>query len=101
MSHHDECTEPAMLDDVETPGEAVDLRVIPGNREYQRSVEQNAEVVRIRRALDEVAEVHDRPFAERLLNAEFALVALAGGQRHALPDEIGAVADSAREQEVL
>src|SRR5437867_1834305 len=66
MRHHDERAEPAVLDDVQAAGEAVDLRVIPGNGEHQRRVEQDAKVVRIRRALDEVAKVEHSPFAERL-----------------------------------
>jgi hypothetical protein len=63
VRHHDEGAEAAALDDIEAAGEAVDLRVIPGNREHQRRIEQHAKVVGIRGAFYEITDIHDRPLA--------------------------------------
>ena len=81
VRHHDERAEAAVLDEIDPPGEAVDPRVIPRDREHDRRVEQDAEVVAVVRVLVEVADVGDDPPAERLLDAELALIALAGRQR--------------------
>ena len=63
--------------------EAVDPRVVPGDGERDRRVEEDAEVVAVVRPLVEVADVGHEPAAERLLDAELALIADA--RRHGLP----------------
>jgi hypothetical protein len=61
VRHDDEGAEPAVLDEIDAACEAVDLRVIPGDGKRNRGVEQDAEVVRVGGALDEVAEVQHDP----------------------------------------
>ena len=68
-----------MLDKIDASGEAVDPRAIPRDGERNRRVEQHAEVVAVVRVLVEVPEIGDDPAAERLLDAEFDLIALPGG----------------------
>ena len=46
VRHHDERAEALVLDDVDAAGEAVELRVIPRDREGDRRIEQDAEVDR-------------------------------------------------------
>ena len=77
MAHDRERAEAAVLDEVDARREAVDLRVIPRDREEDRRVEQHAEVVGVGRVLVEVADIGDEPAAERLLDADFDLIARA------------------------
>ena len=89
MRHHDERAEAVVLDEIDLAREAVDLRMVPGDRKHDRRIEEHAEVVGIVRALDEIPEVSHDPAAKCLLDAELALIAFArlreSGRRRTAP----------------
>ena len=100
VRHDDEGAEPAVLDDIDATGEAVDPRMIPRDGERDRRVEQDAEVVAVVRALVEVSEVGDEPAAKALLDADLDLIAPARRNGLTLSEEaVQAVAG--RQQQVL
>ena len=87
VRHHEECTESAVLDEVDPAGEAVEVRVIPRDRKDDRCVEEHAEVVGIVGLLLEIAEVRNHPPPDALLDADLELVAAPRRKRHRLADE--------------
>src|SRR3989454_8973298 len=85
--HDDDRAEPAVLDDVDATGEAIDSRMIPCDRKRNRRVEQHAKVVAVVRALIEVSEIGDQPAAKALLDAELNLIAPARWHGLAVTEE--------------
>jgi hypothetical protein len=70
VRHHDERTEATVLDQIDAPGEPVNVRMIPRHRERDRCVEQDAEVVPVVGPLVEVPEIDGHPASHALLNAQ-------------------------------
>ena len=85
MPEHRVGAEPVVLEQVDPAGNAVDVRVIPRNREGDGRVEQDIEVVGVGRVFVEVPEVGHDPSAERLLHADLHLVARARLQGYTPP----------------
>src|SRR5205823_10553683 len=88
------------FDDVDAAGEAVELRLVPGDRERNRRVEEHAEVVGVAGVLDEVAEIGNHHTAERLLDAELTLVASSRLRRLRLAEDAVGV-EAGGQQQVL
>src|SRR5258708_29886100 len=74
--------------------------MIPGDREDDRRVEQDVEIVSIVRTFVEVTDIDHHPTTECLLNAEIHVMASAWRQRLTLADKVVG-ADAGREQQVF
>ena len=59
-------------------GEAIDFRIVPGDRERDGGVEQGAEIVGVVGELPEVIDIDEQEFVDGLLKAGVELVAEAG-----------------------
>ena len=79
--HHDERRDVMEVRHIGAQREARDLRVVPVDREGDRSIAQNAEVERVMRVLPDVFAAEHHIFSESLLQAGMELVAKAGLQR--------------------
>ena len=87
------------------PGDAVELRIVPGDGERDGGVQQRAEVVRVVGELPEIVGVHQEEFADGLLEAGIELIAESGlnGDGGRAEDILrkSAGAGGARKQQVL
>src|SRR5258708_33359967 len=75
------CRQPVIAGHAHANPETADLRVVPGNREENRRVEQNTEIVSAVRVLPQIVGVHDRELAKGLLKAGMELIAPARRNR--------------------
>ncbi len=63
--------------------DAVQFGVVPGNRERNRRIEQQVEIVSVVGILPEIVAVEEEVLSDPLLQSGIELIALAGLNRHA------------------
>ena len=86
-------------------GHAVQFRVVPGDRERDRRVEEDVEVIGVVRVLPEIVGIHNQPALDSLLESGIELIPEAGldGRRLRAEDILreSAGAGAARKDQVL